>query len=123
MNYAVKPPFPRFYRICVLLFERVDEIGDGVALRVGPESLLVVLDVRRGLRLELIHDVLGGHAVRNDHHVQDFVEHVRRLEALAEQVLRAHLGVRVSKRRRVRWRRTAARTRPGIGTSARCRQS
>lgn len=98
MNYAVKPPFPRFYRVCVLLFERVDEIGDGVALRVGPESLLVVLDVRRGLRLELIHDVLGGHAVRNDHHVQDFVEHVRRLEALAEQVLRAHLRVRVSKR-------------------------
>ena len=119
----MKPPFPRFYRVCVLLFEGVDEIGDGVALRVGPESLLVVLDVRRGLRLELIHDVLGGHAVRNDHHVQDFVEHVRRLEALAEQVLRAHLGVRVSKRRRARWRRTAARTRPGIGTSARCRQS
>lgn len=118
----MRPPFPRFYRVCVLLFERVDEVGDGVALRVGPESLLVVLDVRRGLRLELIHDVLGGHAVRNDHHVQDLVEHVRRLEALAEQVLRAHLGGDFGKGG-VRWRRTAARTRPGIGTSARCRQS
>lgn len=93
MNCAVSAPFPRFYRVRVLLLERVDEIGDGVALRIGPETLLVVLDVRGGLGFELIHDVLGGHAVGNDHNVQDFVEHVRGLEALAEQILRAHLGI------------------------------
>ena len=93
MNCAVSAPFPRFYRVRVLLLERVDEVGDGVALRIGPEALLVVLDVRGGLGFELIHDVLGGHAVGNDHNVQDFVEHVRGLEALAEQILRAHLEI------------------------------